>query len=82
MNPTGQLAVELSAFKQQLPWLLAEHGVGKFALFIEGAFKGAFQERVDAIRSGYSQSQPGHFLVRKITDKEEVVHMASPLFVG
>jgi hypothetical protein len=80
-NVPPQIDAELTAFKQQLPFLLAQYGIGKFALFIGGIFKGVFTDRVEALKNGYSQGGPGHFLVRKITEQDEVYHMASPVAV-
>ncbi|MGV3659789.1 MAG: hypothetical protein ACO1TE_06385 [Prosthecobacter sp.] len=82
MNATVHLEPELAAFRKELPTLLAQYGVGKFALFIGGIFKGAFGDRVEAMRNGYAQGGPGRFLVRKITDQAEVYHVASPISVG
>jgi hypothetical protein len=79
MTAPSHLANELAAFTQQRPNLLNEHGAGKFALFIGGMFKGAFSDRIEALRTGYRQGGPGHFLVRKITETEEIVHLVSPI---
>jgi|GEM_PF-2828609 len=79
MSAPSHLSHELAAFMQQRPDLLTEHGVGKFALFIGGMFKGAFADRVEALKKGYAQGGAGHFLVRKITEKDELVHLASPI---
>lgn len=77
MSAPSHLANELAAFTQQRPDLINEHGAGKFALFIGGMFKGAFSDRIEALRTGYRQGGPGHFLVRKITETEEIVHLVS-----
>ena len=45
MTAPSHLAHELAAFMQQRPSLLAEHGTGKFALFIGGMFQGAFADK-------------------------------------
>ena len=79
MSFPSHLANDLAAFMQQRPNLLHEHGAGKFALFIGGMFNGAFSDRVEALKKGYAQGGAGHFLVRKITEKDELVHLASPI---
>lgn len=79
MSAPSHLTHELAAFMQQRPSLLSEHGSGKFALFIGGKFKGAFADRVEALKKGYAQGGAGHFLVRKISEKDELVHLASPI---
>ncbi len=79
MTAPSHLSNELAAFMQQRPSLLAEHGTGKFALFIGGMFQGAFADRVEALKKGYTQGGDGHFLVRKITEQDELVHLASPI---
>jgi len=61
MTATSHLAHELAAFMQQRTSLLNEYGAGKFALFIGGIFKGAFSDRIEALKTGYKMGGPGHF---------------------
>lgn len=82
VDATSHLDMELAAFQKELPSMLSKYGAGQFALFIQGIFKGAFTDRLEAMKNGYSLGGPGRFLVRKITEKDEVYHVASPISVG
>lgn len=81
MNSTNTLAVEKAAFEKEKETLVKEYGVGKYAVFIGAMLLGVFANYRDALVQGYSSSENGSFLVRKISLHDEAVCVASPVEV-
>jgi len=73
------IVVATKAYQKELPNLIKEHGIGKFALFVGAMCIGAFPTYRDALVQGYSKDRSGHFLVRQISTSDEVVHIVSPI---
>jgi len=63
---------EVETYHQKLPELLAHKG--KYVLIFGDAVEGIFATFDEALDAGYERHLHDAFLVREITDKEEVVY--------
>ena len=79
---TEALETELRAFERELPGLLLHHR-GKYALFHGGEFTEVFDSEAAAYEEGVRRFGDDTFLVRLVTDPEEVqASLPGLYFVG
>ena len=76
----ASLDVELATFEGCRAELV-EQGAGKYALVRGDQVAGIFETEMDGITEGYELFGPVPFLVKKITEKDEVMYLCPHLWL-
>jgi hypothetical protein len=78
MSINNPLEKDLAAFEEKREELQQQHP-GKFAVFFEGQFRGAFESSLEAHTKGYETAGLKPFLVRQITPVPSIQHFTRAL---